>query len=122
MVGDVLDFALLAVLELPVSGNILHKGSQLSSYLPSSGSQLREASALSGNSLLLLQALADDAGGDRKVLVVAKESFVSKIFRCRVDDGRVVGRQLSWKLMPDIPEASLLPGESHLDCGRGWMG
>lgn len=93
--GDVLDLALLAVLELSLSGNILHKGSQHCSYLPSGGTQLRDASALSDHSLLLLQASADDAGGDREVLVVAKESSVSKIFRRRVDDGRVVGRQLS---------------------------
>lgn len=117
--GDVLDLALLAVLELPLSGNILHKGSQLGSYLPSGGTQLRDASALSGDSLLLLQASADDAGGDREVLVVAKESFVSKIFRRRVNDGRAVGGQLSWRLTSNIPEASLLPGESHLDCWRG---
>ena len=112
---------MLAVLELPVSGNILFCTGGSYSYLPSGGTQLREASALSGDSLLLLQALADDTGGDREVLVVAKESFVSKRFLRRVDGGRVVGRQLSGKLISNIPEASLLPGESHLDCGRGWM-
>ena len=106
---------MLAILESPVRKYSLLLESQFSSYLPLGGSQLSLASALGDNSLLLFQASADDTGRDREVLVVAKESSVSKIFLRRIDDDEAVGRQLTWKLMLNIPDASLLPGESHFD-------
>lgn len=44
---------------------------KLSSHLPSSKSQFALASALGDNALVLLQASADDTGGDSQVSVVA---------------------------------------------------
>lgn len=47
-------------------------------YLPAGGSQLRDTTALSNHALLIFQAPADDASGDREVLVVAVLLCVSK--------------------------------------------
>jgi hypothetical protein len=55
--------AFFAVFSVPVSP-----------YLPLGESQIHLASALGSNSLVLLQASADNAGGDGQVAVVAIET------------------------------------------------
>ncbi len=79
--GQVLDFALLAVLysrtsrpsapSVPVRPNVSHPDLLRPTYRPLREPQVLLAPALGRNSLVLLQAAAHDAGSDGEVAVVA---------------------------------------------------
>lgn len=100
-------------------------------YRPLGKSKVHLASALDGNALILLEASADNTGGDSQVAVVAiREMWVSSSARSRSvgaasrRGGQLSNRQGEGSI--DVPQASGFPRSSHFGgvwrVGLGGMG